>query len=338
MVNAIRILSLLVVVQLAVVAVFYWPASGTSGEASGGSFLDVASGAVVGLELEGPDGSVRLEKTEQGWRIPALNELPASQDSVSKLLEGLRNARPGLAVARSEDAAQRFRVAGDDFERRLTVSLADQDRKPVLFFGDTPGAGEIYARRKGEDSVFRVGVGTHMMPLEADQWLTKDLLSLDQQKVQSLTINDIRIERVQTEPDQDGGGEAPKPEWKAVSGVADDAELNPGAVSDLVSRVAALRISGAADDDQKVPEGEPTLGLRIGTEGDGSRQYRFHAGGKGEDALLVTDGYDTVFTVNTSVLDSLQKAAGVETLTTSSQSSGAGSDDGGDQSASDSGS
>uniref|UniRef100_UPI0016529D69 hypothetical protein n=1 Tax=Haloferax sp. KTX1 TaxID=2600597 RepID=UPI0016529D69 len=99
---------------------------------------------------------------------------------------------------------------------------------------------------------------------------------------------------------------------------------NPKAVADLVSRVAALRISGAAGD-RSVPDSEPDLTLRLGTGDDAPRKYRFHAGDKGEDALLVTDQYDTVFTVNTPVFDSIQKSAGRKALLAPSASGDQGS-------------
>lgn len=326
MAKAIRILSLLVVIQVVAVAVAYWPATGTTGAADEGPFLDVAAEAVSSLELKGPEGSsVQLTKKGEEWRIPALNNLPAGTDQVTRLLEGLREASTGLPVATSDGAAQRFRVAEDDYKRRLALSLADSDSKRVLFFGDTPGAGEIYARRDGENSVYRVGVGTHMMPLEADQWLAKDLLSQDQQTIQSLEVNDLRLERVASAGGGDGSGEDNEAERKwTISGNKDAGQANPKAVADLVSRIAALRISGAAGD-RSVPDSDPDLTLRIGTGDDGPRVYRFHAGDKGEDALLVTDQYDTVFTVNTPVFNSIKKSAGREALLAPSTSGDQGS-------------
>ncbi|WP_295717037.1 DUF4340 domain-containing protein [uncultured Halovibrio sp.] len=323
MAKAIRILSLLVVIQVVAVAVAYWPATGTTGADDGGPFLDVAAEAVSSLELKGPEGSsVQLTKKGEEWRIPALNDLPAGTDQVTRLLEGLREASTGLPVATSGGAAQRFRVAKDDYKRRLVLPLADSDSKRVLFFGDTPGAGEIYARREGENSVYRVGVGTHMMPLEADQWLAKDLLSLDQQTIQSLEVNDLRLERAASAGASDGSREDNGADRKwTVSGTKDAGQANPKAVADLVSRIAALRISGAAGD-RSIPDGEPALTTRIGTGEGAPRQYHFYAGDKGEDALLVTEQYDTVFTVNTPVFDSIRKAAGREALLAPSASGG----------------
>lgn len=327
MVNAIRILSLLVVVQLATVAVLHWPTSGATGAATGGPLMEVASDGVAGLELKGSKGRVRLEKTEQGWQVPALNGLPAAKASLSKLLDGF-NGRAGLPVARSEDAAQRFRVAADDYERRLTVSLAGKDRKQVVFFGDTPGAGEIYARRKGDSSIYRVSLGTHMMPLEAGEWLAEDLLSQDRNAIHSLSVNDIRLERAQPESDRPEGEDEPKRQW-SVSGLADGADPDPEAASELVSRVAGLRISGTAGDRQ-VPDDEPAMAIRIKTKDDQTHQYRLYAGDKGEDALLVTDRHETVFTVTTPVFDSIRKAAGKEALTAQPQNDKAASSAGGD--------
>ena len=329
MAKTIRILSLLVVIQVVAVAVAYWPATGTTGAADGGPFLDLAAEAVSSLELKGPEGSsVQLTKKGEEWRIPALNDLPAGTGQVTRLLEGLREASTGLPVATSEGAAQRFRVAGDDYKRRLVLPLADSDSKRVLFFGDTPGAGEIYARREGENSVYRVGVGTHMMPLEADQWLAKDLLSLDQQTIQSLSVNDIRLERAAPEEASNGGGSAGEGggadrKW-TISGNKDAGQANPKAVADLVSRIAALRISGAAGE-RSVPDSDPDLTLRIGTGDDTPRENRFYAGDKGEDALLVTEQYDTVFTVNTPVFDSIRKSAGRKALLAPSASGDQGS-------------
>jgi hypothetical protein len=311
MTKTIRILSLLVVIQVVAVAVAYWPATGTTGGNSEGPFLNVAAKALSGLELKGPEGSsVKLTKKGGEWQIPALNNLPVGNDRVAQLLEGLREASTGLPVATSAGAAQRFRVAEDDYKRRLVLPLTDSDSKRVLFFGETPGAGETYARREGDNRVYRVGVGTHMMPLEADQWLAKDLLVLDQQAIQSLSVNDLRLERSAPE------GDGPDHQW-TVSGIEDADEANPKAVTDLVSRIAALRISGAAGD-RSVPDGEPALTIRVDTGEDVPRQYHFYAGDKGEDALLVTEQYDTVFTVNTPVFDSIRKAADRKALIPSS--------------------
>ena len=86
---------------------------------------------------EGGGETVVLRRHEDGWRLPALHDFPASEEKVSDLLERLSGLRKGLPVAVSGSAPKRFKLTEAEHERRIVLRGDDQTLGEVIF-GTSP--------------------------------------------------------------------------------------------------------------------------------------------------------------------------------------------------------
>src|SRR5690606_15912738 len=111
-----------------------------------GPLLAIDMAQVDGLELAGPDGeSLQLSKAQQGWQLPALDGFPADSQRVERMLERLQDLQSGLPVASSGEAQMRFKVADENFERKVQLKSGDKT-VATLFLGSSPGMRRIHAR------------------------------------------------------------------------------------------------------------------------------------------------------------------------------------------------
>jgi len=218
--------------------------------------------AVNGLRIEDGAGSIVLKKQEGKWLLPESGDFPASQANVKRLLDKLAALEKGWPVAKTRGAARRFAVDEEQFERKLTL-FADDDAQATLYVGSSPGIRKVYVRPKDEDEVFAVAFSTWEADAQADDWIDKDILKLDQSMVERIEMPGIILQR------QDG-------ELQVVD--LDQKEQTNGEASrGLLGRLSSLSIQSLLSTEAK-PEyrqDEPVLEIRMTLEGDEVLSYRF---------------------------------------------------------------
>lgn len=316
MATPIRILAIALVIQLVLVAGVYWPGGASSRAGTDKPVLSVDSDKVDQLSIKsGESNKVAIKRHDGGWALPGLSELPADSNQVGSLMTQLNNRRAGLAVATSSEARERFKVGQESFKRRLELALADGSTK-VLYFGKSPGANEAYLRRKGEDAIHRVGIGTHLLPGKDENWLDKALLSYKPKEIGSIEVAGLTISRAaKPAPDTEKADKAETPDWQ-VSGLKDGKVADMAAVKRLVSQLGGFRVSGIAPKSQ-APEGEPAFEITVTPKTGSPVTYSLYSAGKDKKARLVSSGHDAVFTVASRTQQTLQKVGSRDKLTRS---------------------
>ena len=149
---------------------------------------------LVGLRIEDSTNTVVLKKQGGKWLLPVSGDFPASQRDVEQLLDKLATLEKGWPVARTRSAAQRFRVDEEQFERKL-VLVADDDEQAILFVGSSPGFRKVYARPGDGNEIFAVDFNTWEADAEADDWIDKDILKLDENIVQRIEMPGLILQR-----------------------------------------------------------------------------------------------------------------------------------------------
>ena len=216
----IKPLAILLGVQLLLLALL--SLGGGSGETAGNALLDVQPAAIAQLQIaDNEDNEVVLERGESGWALASA--LPVDESKVDTLLEKLTSASAGFPVASSAAAVERFEVAEDNFQRRVTVGGEDLDER-TFYFGTSPGYQQVHSRFSG-DEIYAVKLSNFEMPAKADEWLDKGLLGADGD-VDSVAFGAVALQR-------DGDG------WLVNGQPATEEAAN------AVRRVAQLRVLGA---------------------------------------------------------------------------------------------
>lgn len=235
-----RILTVIFVVQVALVATLYWPQQ--SAPVSRESLLTtLAPDSVNGITLSNGDGATLvLVRDTDGWRLDL--GLPVESNKVDALLQVLLAKDPGFPIADSDIAAKRFEVSETEFQRKIIVS--SPEGQATAYLGSAPALRKVHARSEGENAVFVLPFSSFDAPVDIDSWLDTRLLSRQELSTFSLygtqyVLNDGRWSR-SSDQNSDEDKVAAVAQVLAnlqISGLVDSAD------DDAASAGEALRVS-----------------------------------------------------------------------------------------------
>ncbi|MCG6941603.1 MAG: DUF4340 domain-containing protein [Thiohalocapsa sp.] len=251
--------------------------------------LDLDLDKVAELDIASGDGaSLVLRRSGDAWVLPGLGDFPASDTRVQSLLDDLDGLKRPLPEATSADAQRRFKVADDNFERRLT--LRGGGKQATLFVGDSPGFRRTFARVDGEDAVYDLRLGLFDLSDKADDWIDRGQLQIDRGKITGIAAADA-----------DGG---PAGKWALTRGeegwslAGSDGKVDGAATDALVDAVATVSYSGvlAPDSDAKYDLDAPKRVLTVDYDGK-QRRYLLAPIGDSGDYALKRDGSPYVYRI-----------------------------------------
>jgi hypothetical protein len=238
--------------------------------------------AVNGLRIEDGEQHVRLLLKDGKWQLPEDEGFPADGQRVDGLLDKLAALDKGWPVATTGTAARRFKVADEQFERKLTL-LAGDESLVELYVGTSPGFRKVHVRPAGADEIFAVAFNTWEASAKPDDWIDKDILKLDVGKVQRIELPELVLQR---------DGDAMQ-----VADLAEQEEANTEEIDSLLSKLAGLRIQSLLGHEAK-PEYQqdtPVLEIKL-MRGEGDPiTYRFSKPEDGSDYVLKRSDLDDYF-------------------------------------------
>jgi len=312
--NPIVKLGALLLLQLLLVVAVWSGDTGLSNPEPGAPLFDLKGVTPQRITLEGPEGEkLRLERRDGQWQLPELAGYPADQSRVKRLLERLGALKQGMPLALSEAAQQRFRVASDRFERRLTLE-ADGKTLARLYLGDSQGAGRAALRREEDSAIYSAKLPSYELPLDLQAWEEKSVLTFDRKKLVAITLSGLELSRSQAQ------GESGTGKWQA-SALKEGERLDPEAVEELVGKLAGLRIDSVLGREVK-PEyqiDKPLLELTLRFTDGASRDYLL-AKDKEGNHLLKSSSRAEYFRLASYLAEPLLKAARRDALVTGAQS------------------
>ncbi|MEM9706484.1 MAG: DUF4340 domain-containing protein [Pseudomonadota bacterium] len=259
-------LSAVLAAQVVLAAVLTFTKSDNAAFKSSEPLASFSPSDVTEILIANDEGEVRLTRDGDGWLAPSLGDFPVAGDRAEALLDTLSELKRGWPVAENRASAKRFRVAEDDFERRIKIKTGDEER--VLYFGDTPSFKQIYARADGQDEIFNVPFQALDAQADVDGWLDRNVLNLKADEIASLEINGVSIARVGDE--------------FTVADLGPSEATDQQAVKDLIDEVARLsfdRVEWGADNDAALVTrfDQPLVTLVVATTDGQSFDYRFIA-------------------------------------------------------------
>ncbi len=213
---------------------------------------------------DGGGASVTLSRKEGAWQLPALDGFPADATAVERLLGKLAALKQGWPVATTPAAAQRFKVAGDDFERHIVLAHG-QDTVAELYVGTSPGLRKVHVRRPDQQAIYAVNFNAFDAPPKNDDWIDK--------RVAQVKLDDIRrieLPNLTLVHDQDG--------WRLPDLGADETMASEEAAN-LAGQVSTLTISAVKK--EAAPSAEPLLEYTLVTQSGERLSFRFHKSDNG---------------------------------------------------------
>ena len=148
-----QILTALLVVQVVVASVVFWPRRGSTAAASP-LLAGVAADDIVGLTISDDQGSsLVLRKQDEQWVLPEAEDYPVQASKVEPVLEGLANMDRRTLVARTKESQRQLQVADDDYARRLVLTTS-AGQEQGLYLGSAPSYGATHVRLVGEAETY----------------------------------------------------------------------------------------------------------------------------------------------------------------------------------------
>lgn len=285
-------LSLLLLVQLGLALALYLGGAGALSANNAGKLLSFELARVDAIDLVGSDGQqLSLKKGADGWILPKHFSSPADNGKVEKLLSTLTKLTRPWPVAKTAAAGKRFKLADQDFERKL-IFHSQGKTLATLLLGSSPGFRKVHARLAGEKSVYDIPFSTFQASLKTEDWVDQQQLRFKAGAINAIELPDCRLTR------RDGKLQ--------LDALADNEQTNADQAQQLLDRLANLNIRdiyGKAD--RKLPhpvELRVKLTLKNGT----SRDYGFAKGDKAGTELLQVAGSPYLFEVNSGLIDALK--------------------------------
>ena len=240
------------------------------------------------------------------WVVHSEFDVPADQSKVGDLVAKLAGLRRGLPIADTADALRRFKVAPDEFTRRITLGQGGKTLAK-LYFGKSAGLRKSDARAGGEHRVYTVGLATYDVPTDAGAWIDADLLRIPADKIAGVDITGTDGASL-TLTRTIGANKVPSP-WSAA-GLAHGRTLDDTKVSSLVDSIGALHVDAALGT-QPNPDWQsdhPAVRLTIKETGGKFETWLISKPKTGDYVVLKSSGHPWYFSLSAALAKPLLDA------------------------------
>jgi len=247
-----QILAAVLVVQIVLSVVVFWPKSEASAE-SEPLFPGLEAGDIVALTItDADDNRVTLRQAAGDWVLPDADDYPAQADKITPLREKIVGLTTGRLVTRTDASHKRLQVHPGDFVRRIDFETADGTEQTV-YLGSSPRYGTIHFRVDGQSEVYLTSdITTYEANATAGSWVDTTYLNVIQDDVTGMTLENGHGTFTFT---REGAEEAASSTW-TMEGLAADETLDEARVSTLLRQATLVNIIsplGKAD--------QPTYGM-----------------------------------------------------------------------------
>jgi len=224
-----QILAGILVLQLVVLSVVFWP-RGSAGQAGQSLFPGVQADQIAKLTITASDGqTAQLIKGDAGWVLAGTDDFPVLGDKVPPTLTkivGLKAERP---VATTTSSQKRLKVAADDYERLVEFELSDGSRHR-LYMGTSPSYGATHVRADDQKEVYLASLQAQDLGTTPSSWIDSTYLTIAQDQVTGLKLQNGQG----TFEFQKSGGT-----W-TMTGLAAGEAVDSSKVQTLLNRVSPL--------------------------------------------------------------------------------------------------
>ncbi len=190
--KSIQILTAVLIVQILLGVVVYWPRSGASASEGVPLLPEFDTASVIGITIEDGDGNrIRLAKAGGVWVLPEVDDFPCKGESVEALLTKLSTITLGQPVTRTEESQVKLQVAAQDFARM--IALETQGEEIVFYLGSSPSYGATHIRLEGQSETYLTSVlQSYEVNANASSWVDTSYFNLAQSDITSLSLRNSK--------------------------------------------------------------------------------------------------------------------------------------------------
>jgi len=253
-----QILTGILVVQVVLIAVVFWPGPAAPG---GGAplFSNLKAEDIVALTVTDTAGnSLQLRKEGEGWVIPDADDFPAEADKVNPVVEKITGLTTSRLVTRTATSHKRLQVSADDFVQRIDLETASGEQH-TLFLGSSPQYGATHFRVDGQDETYLANdVTTYETRAEPAAWINTSYVSIVEASVENITLENAKgLFSFSRDGDEN---------W-TMAGLSPEEKLDQAKVDSLLSTAASVNMERPLGKAEKPEYGmdQPTAIVRLET-------------------------------------------------------------------------
>ncbi|MES9945143.1 MAG: DUF4340 domain-containing protein [Candidatus Thiodiazotropha sp.] len=249
------------------------------------------------LLIEDGEGSLTLKISADRWVLPEEGDFPAAQKRIDALIEKLAGLEKGWPVATTSSASRRFKVADDKYERRVTLYSGDEVAAR-LFVGSSPGFRKVHLRPDDEEAVFVAEFNTWEVDVQADSWIDKALIKIDEAEIEQLAIGgELTLQRQQGD--------------LQLVGLEAQESTNLEAVNKLAGKLGDLQIQSLLGEEEGADyqQHDPDLAVEVKLKDGRQLNYQFFQVENESHYILKRSDRDRYFEVASYQVDPLKQAS-----------------------------
>lgn len=229
-----KILTTILVVQLIVAAIVFWPRPAANAGAGPLLPADWEMDALTRLTITDNTGrAVALARVGETWVLDNGSNYPALAENITALLDKIAAISTNRLVARTPAGQTQLEVAETNFARRLDLETTAGDSL-TLYIGTAPTFSDVHVRLAGQDEVYLTNALSQSdAPAQIDSWVDANYISLDRTHALQLALRNSHG-TFTFEKDAQGA-------WTLV-GLEADQSLNTTRFNLLLTRATSLRL------------------------------------------------------------------------------------------------
>ncbi len=197
------------------------------------------------------DKPLTLVKNGEDWHLADYPNLPLLDYKVSALTDTLINSKVNWPVSRTQASHERFKVADDNFEKRIIYKLGDDEVDILL--GESPSFKKLYVRNGDNNDVFTIEFSGYQLSVDKNDWLSKSLLSV--KDISEISQAGLAFEKTQVKQDADLD--------KRTESIADKSAVLPDIINANASSKTGVETIWQVKAPAKLPEGQTLNTERI---------------------------------------------------------------------------
>ena len=228
-----QILTGILIVQLILGVITFWPRSGSAGAAQS-VFPDLDVADIATLTITDDQGaSIVLRRSGENWSLAEAGDYPAQASSITPLLDKLTQLDTATLVARTEASHKALQVADDNFVRRIDIGMKDGTTH-TLYLGSSPRYTATHFRVAGQaETYLTAALSTWELNTAATSWVDTSYRTIDAATVTEITLQNANgfFKFVKTKDDT----------W-TLDDLAADEIVAPAQTADIVSKATRITL------------------------------------------------------------------------------------------------
>ena len=283
--KAIKILTVALVLQVLLVELTNLERFKSNNSNQQARLLDLDWPQIDGLRISGKDTAsvVMKKKSEQEWFLPDYHNLPVDQSKIEELLKKLKPLQTDWPVATTTEAAKRFEVNKDNFQRQLTF-LQGEATKGTLFTGTSPGYRKVHARVDDQNEIYAIELSNFLASTSVEDWLKKSLLAVDLNPVKKIILGNIQLSKIDKE-------------W-VLDGLTANQKVNQATLQPLLDALTNFSVEAAFGSDPTILQNQPEIAAISFDMGSERHTLAFYEPKEGAHLILKSSQHSNYFKVN----------------------------------------